>query len=83
MPNPTIGEIIQNIFSNDLILDELEDRGWYVDINTVNEEELSVLKSPNKKLKIRQWDWPNTVSGRWEEEIRKIHSTYMRQERRV
>lgn len=111
MSNPSIGEIIQNLLSNDTLLDMLEKKGWSVDIDTVHEEELSVLKSPDWELKIRQWDWSNTfmqyvmhegeivyytrgipgnglfehpeiyVSGPWEEEIRKIHSTYMRQER--
>ena len=59
MPDPTIGEIVQNLFSNDPLLDMLEDRGWYLDINTVNEEEMSVLKSPDERLKIRQWDFPH------------------------
>ncbi|MDO8655691.1 MAG: hypothetical protein Q7K45_00500 [Nanoarchaeota archaeon] len=58
MPQPTIKEVIQTIFSNDSILDRLEQKRWYVDIDTIHEEELSILQSPNKRLKIMQWDFP-------------------------
>lgn len=58
MPQCTIGEVIQTIFSNDSILDRLEQKRWYVDIDTIHEEELSIIQSPNKRLKIRQWDFP-------------------------
>ncbi len=61
MPNPTIGEIIQNIFGNDNILDMLEDNEWYVDIKTVNEEEFSILKRRDKIFKIHQWDTPHLL----------------------
>jgi len=58
MPQPTIKEVIQTIFSNDSILDRLEQKRWYVDIDTIHEEELSILQSPNKRLKIMQWNFP-------------------------
>ncbi len=61
MPNPTIGEIIQNIFSDDKILDILEGRGWCAEIETVNEEELGILKSGDETFKIRQWDSPHLL----------------------
>ncbi len=58
MPTPPIGEIVQKLLSNDQILDALEQRRWYVEIETVKEEEFSVLRNPDRSLKIRQWDFP-------------------------
>lgn len=58
MPNPTIGEIVRAILSNDLLLDMLDRKRWYVDIDIVKTEKMSILKSPNKRLKVRQWDFP-------------------------
>ncbi len=59
MPYPAIGEIVQEILRNDSLLNALERKGWFIDIDTKNEEEVSVLRSPSEQLNIRQWHFPH------------------------